>query len=67
MEELNTLSVESNIYVLSAFIGYMLILFGIGIYSARFSSEGISEFFIGGRKMNRFVVALSSVVSGRSA
>jgi Na+/proline symporter len=29
--------------------------------------QGISEYFIGGRKMNRFVVALSAVVSGRSA
>lgn len=27
----------------------------------------MSEFFLGGRKMNRFVVALSAVVSGRSA
>ena len=35
--------------------------------SSRFSSEGISEFFVGGRRMNRFVVALSAVVSGRSA
>nr|WP_282958218.1 sodium/proline symporter [Halalkalibaculum roseum] len=42
-------------------------MIGIGIYSSRFSSEGISEFFIGGRKMSRFVVALSAVVSGRSA
>lgn len=40
---------------------------GIGVYAARFSSSGISEFFIGGRSMHRFVVALSAVVSGRSA
>ncbi|UCH13206.1 MAG: sodium/proline symporter [Bacteroidales bacterium] len=49
------------------FIIYFIIIIGIGIYASRFSSRGISEFFIGGRQMNRFVVALSAVVSGRSA
>ncbi|MTI87393.1 MAG: sodium/proline symporter [Balneolaceae bacterium] len=67
MNELSSISVEGSGYVLGAFVGYLILLFGIGIYSARFSSEGISEFFIGGRKMNRFVIALSAVVSGRSA
>ena len=42
-------------------------MIAIGFYARKFSSSGISEFFIGGRKMNRFVVALSAVVSGRSA
>ena len=50
-----------------AFLTYLLLLMAIGILSSRFSSEGISEFFVGGRRMNRFVVALSAVVSGRSA
>jgi SSS family solute:Na+ symporter len=50
-----------------AFLSYLLLLLGIGVVSSRFSSEGISEFFVGGRRMNRFVVALSAVVSGRSA
>ena len=50
-----------------AFLGYLLLLLLIGVLSSRFSSEGISEFFVGGRRMNRFVVALSAVVSGRSA
>ena len=50
-----------------AFLAYLLLLLGIGVLSSRFSSEGISEFFVGGRRMNRFVVALSAVVSGRSA
>ena len=54
-------------YAVVAFIGYLLIVIGIGVYASRFSSSGVSEFFIGGRKMNRFVVALSAVVSGRSA
>ena len=50
-----------------AFLAYLLLLLLIGVFSSRFSSEGISEFFVGGRRMNRLVVALSAVVSGRSA
>lgn len=49
------------------FIVYFIIIIGIGIYASGFSSRGIKEYFIGGRQMNRFVVALSAVVSGRSA
>jgi SSS family solute:Na+ symporter len=54
-------------HAVAAFLGYLLLLLIIGIYSSRFSSQGLSEFFVGGRRMNRFVVALSAVVSGRSA
>jgi len=67
MEETAQLSVEFDLYTIAAFVGYLLLIVGVGIYSSRFSSQGISEFFIGGRKMNRVVVALSAVVSGRSA
>jgi SSS family solute:Na+ symporter len=67
MDETQVISIAVDEYAVGAFIGYLLLLVGIGIYSSRFSSEGLSEFFIGGRQMNRFVVALSAVVSGRSA
>lgn len=67
MDEQQVISVAANEYAVGAFLGYMLLLIGIGVYSARFSSQGLSEYFIGGRKMNRFVVALSAVVSGRSS
>ncbi len=50
-----------------AFAGYLVTLVLIGAYSVRFSSSGIGNFFVGGRKMHRLVVALSAVVSGRSA
>ncbi|MFW6206106.1 MAG: sodium/proline symporter [Gemmatimonadota bacterium] len=60
-------AIEVNEAALVAFVAYLLVLVGIGVWSARFSSEGLSEFFLGGRKMHRFVVALSAVVSGRSA
>lgn len=67
MEETVRLTIQVDAYTIAAFIGYLLLIVGVGIYSTRFSSQGISEFFIGGRKMNRVVVALSAVVSGRSA
>ncbi len=56
-----------NGWAVAAFVGYLLLLMVIGVLSSRFSSAGIGEFFVGGRKMNRVVVALSAVVSGRSA
>ncbi len=52
---------------IGAFVFYLLVVVAIGLASARFSSTGISEYFVGGRRMGRFVVALSAVVSGRSA
>lgn len=54
-------------HAVAAFIGYLVVVVVIGLYARRFSSAGVSEFFVGGRKMNRIVVALSAVVSGRSA
>jgi sodium/proline symporter len=56
-----------DVLVLIPFIAYFLLVIGIGIYATKFSSKGISEFFVGGRQMGRLVVALSAVVSGRSA
>lgn len=56
-----------DLTALIAFGGYVLLILLIGVLSARFSSRGLSEFFLGGRAMNRFVVALSAVVSGRSS
>lgn len=67
MEKTAQLSVQFDLYTTAAFVGYLLLIVGVGFYSTRFSSKGISEFFIGDRKMNRVVVALSAVVSGRSA
>jgi len=52
---------------LLSFFLYLLIIIIIGVLSAKFSSSGLSEFFLAGRKLKQFVVALSAVVSGRSA
>ncbi len=67
MEEVQPYTLQINEYAIGAFIGYLLIIIFIGMYAARFSSQGLSNFFIGGRKMSMLVVALSAVVSGRSA
>ncbi len=67
MESGAALSVHANIYTLISFTAYILIILGIGIYSTKFSSKGLGEFFLGGRSMNKFVVALSAVASGRSS
>lgn len=67
MQETTQIQIQADPYAIAAFIGYLLLVIVIGVYATRFSSAGVSEFFIGGRKMNRFVVALSAVVSGRSA
>jgi SSS family solute:Na+ symporter len=66
-EGVTTAQIVVSGHAVAAFLGYLSLLLLIGIYSSRFSSQGVSEFFVGGRRMNRFVVALSAVVSGRSA
>jgi sodium/proline symporter len=58
---------DVDAWALAAFIAYLLLVMGIGVWAARFSSAGLSEFFLAGRRMNRVVVALSAVVSGRSS
>jgi len=45
-----------------AFGAYFLVILAIGVWATRFSSRGVSEYFIGGRSVPRFVVALSAVV-----
>lgn len=67
MDETTEIAVSADIYAVGSFIAYLVVLVGIGIYTSKFSSRGISEYFIGGRTVNRYIVALSAVVSGRSA
>lgn len=67
MDDIQSLVLDVDQTAVWAFIGYLILIVLIGIYAARFSSQGISNFFIGGRKMGMLVVALSAVVSGRSA
>lgn len=53
--------------VTATFAAYLLGLMGVGIWAARRSSGDLDEFFLGGRQLGSFVVALSAVVSGRSS
>lgn len=64
--EATALAVERGPAVAS-FLAYLALVVAVGVWATRFSSAGVSEYFLGGRKMHRFVVALSAVVSGRSA
>ena len=67
METSGQLAIQADPLAILSFIIYLLIIVSIGIVSAKFSSSGLSEFFLAGRKLKEFVVALSAVVSGRSA
>lgn len=67
MEKLTTFTAEVSTTTTIAFISYLILMVLIGIFATKFSSSGINNFFIGGRKMSKLVVAISSVVSGRSA
>lgn len=67
METTAPLGADLGPGALAAFAGYLALVIGIGVWATRFSSAGVSEFFLGGRRMHRLVVALSAVVSGRSA
>ncbi len=60
-------SADGDFLVLLACLLYLAVILGIGAASARFSSAGIGEFFLGGRRLSAVVVGLSAVVSGRSA
>ncbi|MGH2567836.1 MAG: sodium/proline symporter [Bacteroidota bacterium] len=67
MTEQQTLHVSADPWTLVSFAGYLCIVIGVGVFAARFASRGLTEFFLGGRKLRSFVVALSAVTSGRSA
>ena len=67
MDQASLTAVQADPQAVISFVLYLLIIVVIGIVSARFSSSGLSEFFLAGRKLKNFVVALSAVVSGRSA
>lgn len=64
---MNTLELTIDNTAFWAFLCYLILLFAIGVYASKFSSKGIEEYFVAGRKLNKYVVALSAVVSGRSA
>lgn len=64
---MNTLDLTIEDSSFWVFLAYLILLFAIGIYASKYASKGIKEYFIAGRTLNKYVVALSAVVSGRSA
>lgn len=50
-----------------AFVGYFVMMLLIGVWTTRFSSTGVREYFVGGRSVSRLIVGLSAVASARSA
>lgn len=58
---------DGTAWTFAAFTAYLAVVVGLGLLTARRSSAGVDEFFLGGRRLGRMVVALSAVVSGRSA
>lgn len=52
-------------YVFGSFIGYLTLMLGIGfLFSKR--QESLGDYYLGGRKMNKWVVALSAQASDMS-
>lgn len=54
-------------YILISFTVYLLLMLGVGFWSARARTGSTSDFFLGGRRLGSLAVALSAVVSGRSS
>ena len=58
----------ANIWVLAAIIVYLLVTIVIGIiYSKKGTGSGTTEFFLGGRKLNPVVTAMSAEASDMSS
>ena len=51
--------------VLGAFAGYLALMLGIGFFFSR-KQESLGDYYLGGRKMNKWVVALSAQASDMS-
>ena len=52
-------------YVLCSFVGYLALMLGIGFFFSK-RQESLDDYYLGGRKMNKWVVALSAQASDMS-
>ena len=52
-------------YVLCSFVGYLALMLGIGFFFSK-RQESLGDYYLGGRKMNKWVVALSAQASDMS-
>ena len=51
--------------VVGSFVGYLAVVLGIGFFFSRYQ-ENLGDYYLGGRKMNKWVVALSAQASDMS-
>ncbi len=52
-------------YILGAFIGYLLLMLGIGVACSG-KMDSLTDYYLGGRKLNKWVVAMSAQASDMS-
>lgn len=52
-------------YILGSFVGYLALVLWIGFFFSR-RQESLGDYYLGGRKMNKWVVALSAQASDMS-
>lgn len=52
-------------YVLASFVGYLALMLGIGFFFSK-RQEDLGDYYLGGRRMNKWVVALSAQASDMS-
>ena len=52
-------------YVLGSFVGYLALMLGIGFFFSN-KQDSLGDYYLGGRKMNKWVVALSAQASDMS-
>ena len=52
-------------YVLGSFVGYLALMLGIGFFFSK-RQEDLGDYYLGGRRMNKWVVALSAQASDMS-
>ena len=52
-------------YVFGAFVGYLALMLGIGFFFSK-RQESLGDYYLGGRRMNKWVVALSAQASDMS-
>ena len=57
----------SGMSTLIAFAAYLAVVIAVGLWASRRGSDSDEDFFLGGRGLGPFAVALSAVSSGRSA
>ena len=54
-----------DFYILASFVGYLALMLGIGFFFSK-RQEDLGDYYLGGRRMNKWVVALSAQASDMS-